>query len=111
MTYYFLYRKDYLPTIIEMDNFEQLRKWFIDKVTQACKNIITKRDEQTSGLISKAKAYIDENYNKDISLDDVSRSIDISPYYFSKLFKEGTGVNFIEYLTNIRIERAKTSFK
>ena len=54
MTYYFLYRKDYLPTIIEMDNFEQLRKWFIDKVTQACKNIITKRDEQTSGLISKA---------------------------------------------------------
>jgi two-component system response regulator YesN len=107
MTYYFLYRKDYLPTIIEMDNFEQLRKWFIDKVTQACKNIITKRDEQTSGLISKAKAYIDENYNKDISLDDVSRSIDISPYYFSKLFKDGTGVNFIEYLTNIRIERAK----
>lgn len=107
MTYYFLYRKDYLPTIIQIENYEQLRKWFIEKVTQACQNIITKREEQTSGLISKAKHYIEKNYNRDISLDDVSRSVDISPYYFSKLFKEETGENFIEYLTNIRIEKAK----
>ncbi len=107
MTYYFLYRKDYLPTLIQIENFEQLRKWFIDKVTQACRNIVTKRQEQTRGLICKAKAYIEENYNKDISLDEVSRKVDISPYYFSKLFKEETGVNFIDYLTNIRIEKAK----
>ncbi|NLL01383.1 MAG: helix-turn-helix transcriptional regulator, partial [Clostridiales bacterium] len=81
--------------------------WFIDKITQACRNITTKREEQTSGLISKAKVYIEENYHKDISLDDVSRILDISPYYFSKLFKEETGENFIEYLTNMRIEKAK----
>ncbi|TAH66820.1 MAG: helix-turn-helix domain-containing protein [Anaerolineaceae bacterium] len=107
MTYYFLYREDYLPALIKIDNYEQLRKWFIDKVTQACRNITTKREEQTSGLICKAKAYIEENYNRDISLDDVSRIVDISPYYFSKLFKEETGENFIEYLTNMRIEKAK----
>lgn len=107
MTYYFLYRKDYLPTIIQIENYEQLRKWFIEKVTQAGRNITTKRVEQTSGLICKAKVYIEENYQKDISLDDVSRSVDISPYYFSKLFKEETGENFIEYLTNLRIEKAK----
>src|SRR5690606_25636500 len=104
---YFLYRKDYLPTVIKIEKYEELRKWFIDKVTEACRNITTKREEQTSGLICKAKAYIEENFNKDISLDDVSRSVDISPYYFSKLFKEETGENFIEYLTNIRIEKAK----
>ena len=33
--------------------------------------------------------------------------VDISPYYFSKLFKEDTGVNFIEYLTSVRIQEAK----
>ena len=40
-------------------------------------------------------------------MDDVSREVDISPYYFSKIFKEATGENFIEYLTNLRIEKAK----
>lgn len=107
MTYYFLYRKEYLPTLIDIDSYEQLRKWFIQKVTQACRNIISKRVEQTSDLICKAKMFIEENYQKDISLDDVSRNVDISPYYFSKLFKEETGENFIEYLTNLRIEKAK----
>ena len=47
------------------------------------------------------------NYKNDISLDDVSRSVDISPYYFSKIFKEATGENFIDYLTGLRIDKAK----
>ena len=58
-------------------------------------------------MICKAKQYIEENYNRDICLDDISRIVDISPYYFSKLFKEETGENFIDYLTNLRIEKAK----
>jgi two-component system response regulator YesN len=92
---------------MQIDNYEHLRKWFLDKVLEACRNVITKREEQASGVIAKAKTYIEENYSKDISLDDVSRIVDISSYYFSKLFKEETGENFIEYLTNIRIEKAK----
>ncbi len=57
--------------------------------------------------IKMAKRDIEENFSKDISLDDVSRVVNISPYYFSKIFKEESGSNFIEYLTGIRIERAK----
>ena len=107
MTYYFRYRKDYLQTVIQTDNYEHLRKWFIDKLTEACRNIIMKKEEQAIGIIKKAKIFIEENYHKDISLDDVSRIVDISPYYFSKLFKKEAGENFIDYLTNIRIEKAK----
>ena len=33
--------------------------------------------------------------------------MNISPYYFSRIFKEGTGENFIEYLTSVRMEKAK----
>ena len=107
MTYYFRYRKDYLTTVTNIDNYDQLRTWFLDKVSEACRNIKSKKDKQVSGVISKAITFIEENYNKDISLDDVSRNVDISSYYFSKLFKEETGENFVEYLTKIRIEHAK----
>ena len=54
-----------------------------------------------------AGALIEENFRRDISLDDVSREVDISPYYFSKLFKQETGRNFIEHLTEIRLKNAR----
>jgi two-component system response regulator YesN len=86
---------------------EELREWFLDKILEACHNIKGKREEKSNTVIETAQAYIQENYARDISLDDVSKAVNISPYYFSKIFKEGTGEGFVEYLTNIRIEKAK----
>ena len=56
--------------------------------------------------IEKALEYINENYNKDISRDDVSDAIYMSPGYFSYCFHEKTGVTFSNYLTKLRMERA-----
>ena len=84
-----------------------MKTWFLEKVKEACRNVLNKREEKTGSIIETAKNYIKNNYHKDISLDDVSREVNISPYYFSKLFKETTGENFIEYLTNLRMDKAK----
>ena len=107
MTYQLNARADYLPEIIDMTEISQMRKWFVEKIMEACQNILSKRTEKSNSIIGMAKDYIRGNYNRDISLDDVSRAVNISPYYFSKIFKENTGENFIEYLTNIRIDKAK----
>ncbi len=107
MTYHFTYRTDYLPQITGFSDFSQLRKWFVTKISEATRNITAKKEEKSTGIVSDAKIYIDNNYDKDISLDDVSRNVDVSPYYFTRLFKEETGLTFLEYLTNIRIEKAK----
>ncbi|WP_069999747.1 response regulator [Cellulosilyticum sp. I15G10I2] len=107
MTYTFTNRKDYLSTIIEMHTYEELKKWFVQKICEACTNVLTKKNEHSNQCIEKAKAYIKEHYKKDISLEEVSRKVDISLYYFSKLFKNVVGENFIDYLTRIRIEAAK----
>lgn len=63
--------------------------------------------EKEDGLISRAKKYIRENYSKSITLEDVSREVHVSPQYLSKLFKEETGENFIDYLTAVRIRISK----
>ena len=68
-----------------------------------CSNMESAREKEAVSIIEKAKSYIRDNYKKDISLDEVSREVDISPYYFSKLFKQETGGNFIEYLTEVRL--------
>lgn len=107
MTYQFNSRQDYLPALIGMAQLSQIKTWFIDKIMESCRNVLSKRAEKSNSIIETAKDYIKNNFNKDISLDDVSRVVDISPYYFSKIFKEDTGENFIEYLTAIRIQKAK----
>ncbi len=106
-TYKYSARDNYLPELMSIETAAGLKDWFIDKLTAACRNVISKREEKSNDIIKNAKLYIADNFSKEISLDDVSRFVNISPYYFSKLFKEESGLNFIEYLTNIRIDKAK----
>ncbi|MBP3900014.1 MAG: helix-turn-helix domain-containing protein [Blautia sp.] len=105
--YGFRYRENYIRELQECPGYEELRYWFIRKTQEVCRGMITVKEKESETVITKAKAYIQENYQKDISLDDVSRHVDISPYYFSKLFKQEDGRTFIEYLTGIRIQEAR----
>jgi two-component system response regulator YesN len=107
MQYGLLYRKDYLDTVLACSSYEELRLWFIRKIMEATRNVTEKKREQNNSIVGKAKEYMKQNYEKDLSLDDVAKYVDISPYYFSKLFKEEEGENFIDYLTSLRIEKAK----
>lgn len=64
--------------------------------------------EDGNTVINKAKKYIYNNYNQDgISLKSVADAINLSPAYFSSLFKKDVGTNFVDYLTSVRIEKAK----
>lgn len=105
--YGFRYRENYIRDIQECRDYEALREWFLDKTREVCSSLVNVREKESEGVIEKAKKYIGENFHKDISLDDVSRQVDISPYYFSKLFKQEAGETFIEYLTVTRICHAK----
>lgn len=66
---------------------------------------------KTEKMMKQVEEYLKKNYMHDISLDTVSRTINFSPFYFSKLFKQHFGTNFIDYLTDIRIETAKEILK
>jgi two-component system response regulator YesN len=107
MQYSFLFRQNYLSELLSCPSYEEMRRWFLEKLLAACRNVTLKNVEKKATVVEKAKAYIQSKGGRDISLEEVAQYVDISPYYFSKLFKEEAGENFIEYLTAFRIERAK----
>ena len=61
--------------------------------------------------IMPALEYIDENYYKEISLDEISGGLSLNPYYFCRLFKSATGSSFCEYLNFVRISKSEKLFK
>ena len=66
-----------------------------------------KSSENTHDCIKKAIRYLMDNYSKEISLDEISSHVNLSPSYFSTLFKQVTNSNYKDYLNNIRIEESK----
>ncbi len=66
-------------------------------------NIIGEKDK----LIFEITKYIQEHLQEEITLKVLAEKFFLSPVYVSQLFKNEIGVNFLTYLTNIRIERAK----
>ncbi|MBP1577688.1 MAG: helix-turn-helix transcriptional regulator, partial [Oscillospiraceae bacterium] len=52
--------------------------------------------------------FINAEYQNNITLEDASRKVGFSTYYFSRLFKQKFDKPFIEYLTQLRIQKAKT---
>jgi len=110
-TYTFESRKDYLPNIMEMSDVDSIKLWFMEKMKNAVNNMAAGGKDHTHYLIKKAYEYIDDNFSRDISLTEISEELDISSYYFSKLFKEETGEGFVEYLTKRRIDKAKDMLK
>lgn len=60
-------------------------------------------------IIGRAKDFIRHNFHRDLALEDVANHVFLSPAYFSACFKRWTGKTFIEFLTENRINAAKTA--
>lgn len=57
--------------------------------------------------IAKARTLIAERYAEELSLTTVARSVNMSTFYFCKVFKKSTGMTFTDYVARVRIEKVK----
>lgn len=96
-----------------LGEFERCRT--LDTIEEWMKGLVTylvnqTKNQGTSDIrnsIAKVKEYIDENYAENVSLKKMSEYVYISQSYLSFSFKEIVGVNFNDYITRVRMERAK----
>lgn len=58
-------------------------------------------------VIVRAKEYIRANQAEELSLGQVAKAVSMSTFYFCKMFKKVTGINFTDYLSRVRVEKAK----
>lgn len=98
--------------LLNMNSLHMTLKEIIDYFEKVFLTVIDYRDKNSmnkySSLLASAKEYIKENYSsEDISLNSVANKVNVSTSYFSTIFRQETGHNFIEYLSEVRMEKAK----
>lgn len=57
--------------------------------------------------VTRARQFIAEHQADDLALGDVARVVNMSTFYFCKTFKKATGLTFTDYLSRVRIEKAR----
>ncbi|HWJ80461.1 MAG TPA: AraC family transcriptional regulator, partial [Niallia sp.] len=81
------------------------------ETTRLLENMVQTFQEQTdrteADVIHQLKQYILDHSQEDISLESLAKKVGLSPIYISKIFKEKQGINYIDFLTECRIEKAK----
>lgn len=94
--------------IFGIDSLNELRDWLMEHLQVAfqpegaAKAAAGKRAD-----VKEACRYVSLHLNRRISLEEVAEHLHLNPSYFSRLFKKETGVTFIEYVTRMKMERAK----
>lgn len=80
---------------------------FAKHLAMVANQIVVAEQNAEPPMITRAKEFIKANQGEDISLGDVAKAVNTSTFYFCKMFKKATGLNFTDYLSRIRIEKAK----
>lgn len=86
-------------------HLEEIMNRFIVMIQRLCSN--KNELDRLSSKLLRALQYIQSHYHEDINIEDVSRSIGISPSYLHQLCKRELGRTFLDYLTEYRINQAK----
>ena len=96
INYGFSYRKDYLDVVMSFGGYEELRKWFLEKMINLCRGIRDYKEEQSNSAVKKAMNFIQDNYSREVSLDDVSGEVLIISVKYSKKKQEKILSNILQ---------------
>ncbi|MCM3112174.1 helix-turn-helix domain-containing protein [Lederbergia lenta] len=90
----------------KLHNLNEIQSWLGDVMSSIATKLQGKRENKNVEVIEKLTLYINRHFREHISLQTLSDLVYMNSYYLSKLFKEVTGQNFSDYLTEIRFKEA-----
>jgi len=98
---------EHIQELGKIKSIEELCIWIVKVLDRFTESVYENRNVKNVEVIRKTREFIRANYKKKLKLTDISKSVLLSPYYLSHIFKNETGITLMEYLTKVRIEEAK----
>lgn len=93
-----------------MERLASIRNGLADQsaVQAVMRQVRSRREQEAGSVMEQAKAFVHEHFQDNISMEEVAEQVHLSPFYFSKLFKQHFGETFTDYITQLRIAHART---
>ncbi len=91
----------------QYDSAVRLLEFFAKQLSLMANQIALQEQAAEPPQVARARQFIHEHSEEEISLGDVARAAAISPFYLCKKFKEVTGLHFTDYVSRVRVEKAK----
>lgn len=105
-------REEKETPITNLDSIEEAYEKLVLLTEALCNEVQRNRDWNCYSKVGLALQYIEQSYrNLDLTLQEVAHTVDISPSYLSRLFKEEKGISFVQYVTKLRMCEAQTLLK
>lgn len=80
---------------------------FAQHLAMLSNQVVVQHENAEPPVITRAKEYINEHQADNLRLGHVAKAVNTSTFYFCKMFKKVTGINFTDYLSRVRIEKSK----
>ncbi len=91
----------------EHDAVIKLLSIFAQHLSILSNQLAVQRENAEPPAIVRARQYIYEHQAEDLRLEKVAKAVNMSHFYFCKMFRKVVGLNFTDYLARVRIEKAK----
>lgn len=88
-------------------SFNELRSCLAEIITSLKLKYLDNYNTHEQVIVKAIKNYIEKHYFENISLENAAQYVNISVYYLCHIFKEITGMSFLQYLINYRLEKAR----
>ncbi|MFA6289418.1 MAG: helix-turn-helix domain-containing protein [Opitutaceae bacterium] len=91
----------------QYDSILRLLTIFAQHLSILSNQLVVKEENSEAPAISRARIYITDKHADDLSLDEVAKAVNMSAFYFCKMFKKATGMTFTDYLARVRVEKVR----
>lgn len=92
--------------IVAFEELEEARRWFGRLLEDGLQRLRSRRPEPMHDDIRELVRYMKANYTQELTLRQAAERVNMNESYLSTLFKKETGLGFIEYLNQLRMDKA-----
>jgi AraC-like DNA-binding protein len=100
--------RDFLTEIVRFETLDDLSIWLSGILSSFTSLVFAVPDTKHTDTIQKVMEYVNANYMKRITLNDISEHVSFSVSYLSRIFKEEKGLSLSSYINEVRIRNAKS---